>query len=173
MDIECRGSTPVINLLCCLFAESFLKKIRVFHWIPQPKDKLSELGEKGWIQLCNSINTVPCPHLVSIWIPNNAIGEKGCKEFARLCFANRFGEIKEIDFSGNRIGNGGVIELFHAIQVAKITSQLQILDIRDNNITSRGMKTAYGSIKCCDFANLEVLRLGGTSEKWTEDGIDF
>lgn len=154
----------ISNLLCCLFAESFLKKIRLFHWIPRPNDKLSELGEKSWLHLCNSIHTVPCPHLVSLWIPNNNIGEKGCKEFARLCLENRFGAIKELDLSGNRIGNGGAVELLRTLHIANLAPQIRVLHLHNNNITSRGLKSAYSFIKDCHFLNLEILRLGGKME---------
>ena len=163
--VECQSSMDISNTLCTLFADSILKNITTFHWITRHKDKTSELGDKNWIRLCDAIRTVPCPHLVSLCIPNNNIGEKGCKEFVRLCFDNKCSGIKELDLSGNRIGNNGVVDLFRALQIVNLSPQMEYLNIENNGIGSRGIRLTYNYLKLCDFHNLVTLRIGRMSEE--------
>lgn len=119
------------------------------------------MGEKNWTRLCEAIRTVPCPNLCSLSIPNNNIGEKGCKQFTRLCFENKVSELREINLAGNRIGNNAFLELLRAFQITNMAPQLTSLNLERNGIGMRGVKLGYSTLRMCSFNQLESLRLGG------------
>lgn len=162
LRLECQCSPIVSNELCQLFREGILKNLRLFHWIPREKDKSTEIGEKTWIRICDAIRETPPLNLVSLCIPNNSIGEKGCKELVKLGFDTCLREIKELNLSGNRIGSIGSLELIRAMKIADTASRIMILDLSNNGIAQRGMKLAHDYLMQSEYPLIEELRMGGT-----------
>ena len=162
LQLECQCSPIVSNELCQLFREGILKNLQLFHWIPREKDKSTEIGEKTWIRICDAIRETPPLNLVSLCIPNNSIGEKGCKELVKLGFDTCLREIKELNLSGNRIGSIGSLELIRAMKIADTASRIMILDLSNNGIAQRGMKLAHDYLMQSEYPLIEELRMGGT-----------
>lgn len=113
-----------------------------------------------WLRLCEAMHAVPSLSIHSLRIPNSNIGEKGCKEFEKLCFHSKLQEIEDLDLSGNRIGSSGFCSLFRTFQLVDAVSRIRFLDLSKNRIGAQGVKDAYAHLKQCYFRNLETLRLG-------------
>ena len=100
---------------------------------------------------------MPLIRFHSLWFPYNSIGERGCKQLIKLGFDRCLSEVRELNLTGNRIGNTAVVELVRAMKAGNVLSCMEKLDLSNNGITQKGL---FELIKECECPQLKELCMG-------------
>ena len=102
------------------------------------EDSNSRMTEKNWRMICERLKADVCPKLESIHIPGNHIGYQGVEALVELYQDGHLKECKELDLSGNGIGDKGAIALAHLFELPRVCKDLRLLNMANNRIGSKG-----------------------------------